>query len=302
MFFSFVIPTYNRASLIGKTIESLLNQSYKNFEIIVVDDGSTDNTEEIISKFGSRVTFHKIPNCERGAARNYGAKVSKGDYLNFFDSDDLAYPGHLAEAIKMIEQYRHPEIFHLYFDVKTPEGKPVNQVNLGTKKSINRWLIDLGNVLSCNGVFLRRDIALQFPFSENRLMSASEDYCLWLRLSSRYTIYHSPVKTSTIIQHEQRSVLKINKEKIIARFETLLFELKADSQFMNYIGNRFKNIESEVYAYIALHFVLAGYNAEGIKYLLKAIGIYPPFIYRHIRFAAIIKQLCKNLILLNNKK
>lgn len=303
MFFSFVIPTYNRASLIGKTIESLLNQSYKNFEIIVVDDGSTDNTEEVIAQFDKNmVSFHRIPNCERGAARNYGAKISKGDYINFFDSDDLAYPNHLKEAIKMIELHRQPEIFHLYFDVKNADGSLVNQVDLGTTKSINQWFIDLGNVLSCNGVFLRRDVALQFPFSENRVMSASEDYCLWLRLSSRFTILHSPVKTSTIIQHEQRSVLKINRQKVIARFETLLQELKSDAHFMNYIGARFCNIESEMYAYIALHFVLAGYNAEGIKFLWKAIRIYPPFIYRHIRFAAIVKQLLKNLISLKNKK
>ncbi|MBK7856746.1 MAG: glycosyltransferase family 2 protein [Bacteroidetes bacterium] len=104
MFFSFVIPTYNRASLIGKTIQTLLNQSYQNFEVIVVDDGSTDNSEEVVNAFDpSKVSFHKIPNCERGAARNYGAKISKGDYINFFDSDDLAYPHHLQTALDLIQ-------------------------------------------------------------------------------------------------------------------------------------------------------------------------------------------------------
>ncbi len=103
LFFSVVIPTYNRASFVGKTIQSLLAQTYSHFEIIVVDDGSTDDTEAVVRGIRSdKLTYHKKKNGERAAARNTGARLAKGDYVNFFDSDDLAYPVHLHTALDLI--------------------------------------------------------------------------------------------------------------------------------------------------------------------------------------------------------
>ena len=182
--FSIVIPTYNRGSFIHKVIESLLNQTYKNFEILVVDDGSTDNTQEIVEQFSdSRVTYLYKENGERGAARNYGAQKSTGDYINFFDSDDLAYPNHLETAFRLIEQENHPPVFHLGFDIKDLQGKIVRTPD--EIVDINKQLIN-GNVLSCNGVFIRKDIVQKYPFNEDRELAASEDYLLWLTLASEF--------------------------------------------------------------------------------------------------------------------
>src|SRR5436190_2046181 len=87
-FISVIIPCYNRAGMIAKTIISLQNQEYQNYELIVVDDGSTDNTEQVVKKLADKRTiYYKKLNEERAAARNYGAKLAKGNYLNFFDSD-----------------------------------------------------------------------------------------------------------------------------------------------------------------------------------------------------------------------
>ena len=81
MLFSIVIPTYNRSQLIKTTIKSLLNQTCTDFEIIVVDDGSIDNTETVIEEIVSnKISYHKIKNSERGFARNFGAKIAKGKY------------------------------------------------------------------------------------------------------------------------------------------------------------------------------------------------------------------------------
>ncbi|KQB44217.1 Glycosyl transferase 2 family protein [Flavobacterium daejeonense] len=92
---SIIIPTFNRAHLIGETLDSVLAQTYENWECIIVDDGSTDNTAEVISVYiqkDSRFQYHHRPaNRLPGgnAARNYGFEVSKGEYINWFDSDDL---------------------------------------------------------------------------------------------------------------------------------------------------------------------------------------------------------------------
>src|SRR5688572_6318319 len=97
-FISVIIPCYNRASMIGKTIRSLQQQDYNDYEILVIDDGSTDNTEQVINEIAdARTSYFKKLNEERAAARNYGAGLAKGSYLNFFDSDDLALPNHLSE-------------------------------------------------------------------------------------------------------------------------------------------------------------------------------------------------------------
>src|SRR5690554_1498189 len=92
---SIIIPTFNRAHLIGETLDSIIAQTYQNWECIVVDDGSTDNTDEILKSYcqkDTRFTFYKRPeNCPKGAnfCRNYGYKLSRGTYINWFDSDDL---------------------------------------------------------------------------------------------------------------------------------------------------------------------------------------------------------------------
>src|SRR6218665_334920 len=108
---SIIIPTYNRAHLIEKTILSILNQTSSNFEVIVVDDGSTDNTEEVVSKFLSETfRYFKIPNSERGAARNHGTSHAIGDYVNWFDSDDEMLPNHVEMIQKMIDMHNAPEV------------------------------------------------------------------------------------------------------------------------------------------------------------------------------------------------
>ena len=77
--FSIVVPTYNREKFIVKTIQSLLNQTYNNFELLIIDDGSTDNTEKVVREIeDQRIQYHQKENGERGAARNYGAKLAKG--------------------------------------------------------------------------------------------------------------------------------------------------------------------------------------------------------------------------------
>ncbi|CAM3438996.1 glycosyltransferase family 2 protein [Aequorivita lipolytica] len=103
---SIIIPTYNRASLIGETLDSVLAQTYQNWECIVVDDGSTDNTDEILAQYTSKDSrfqfYHRPENRLPGgnAARNYGFEVSNGIYVNWFDSDDLMHVNKIELQIK----------------------------------------------------------------------------------------------------------------------------------------------------------------------------------------------------------
>ncbi|HEY3402706.1 MAG TPA: glycosyltransferase [Ohtaekwangia sp.] len=289
-FLSVVIPTYNREKYIVRTIQSLLSQDYDHFEIIVVDDGSTDDTESVVRAIQDpRIAYIKKNNAERAAARNYGSRMAKGSYVNFFDSDDVAYSNHLRQAAAAIETLKTPEVFHLGYDVKDAEGVLLRKVDQWPS-TINERLIN-GNHLSCNGVFLRKDIAQKFPFNETRALSASEDYELWLRLASRFPLHCVNGMTSTVVNHEARSVLKINMEGLLLRMSLLESELRKDDQFIEVYGNKIGTFQAYRDIYIALHLVMANYSGKkSLSYLIKAAKTKPSVILTR-RFLAVIKKI-----------
>ncbi|QMU27571.1 glycosyltransferase family 2 protein [Adhaeribacter radiodurans] len=291
-FFTIVIPTYNRASFIKRTIQSVLDQSFQDFEIIVVDDGSTDNTEELVNSIKSdKVTYYKKANEERAIARNTGAQLSKGEYVNFFDSDDLLYPNHLEEANNVIQKYKFPEFLHLGYEIKDTEGNVITNIN-SLSGDINQKLI-FGNFLGCNGVFLRRDIALKHPFNGDRDLSASEDYELWLRLAARYPIRYSNIVTSTLINHDSRSVLITNKDKLIKRKNSFVKYLWEDEAVREKYSNYKDLVLANSYTYIALHLALTKkHRISTLLYLFKSIKARPATLGTR-RFWATLKNLIK---------
>ncbi len=105
---SIVIPTYNSARFIETAIKSVLAQTYKDYEVIVVDDGSSDNTNEVVKKFKSACTYLRQTNAGPSAARNYGTSQSSGDLIAFLDADDAWLPGKLEAQVGLLSQ--RPEV------------------------------------------------------------------------------------------------------------------------------------------------------------------------------------------------
>jgi glycosyltransferase involved in cell wall biosynthesis len=98
-----VIPTYNRAHLVKDAVESVLNQTYQNFELIVIDDGSTDNTKEVLAVYKDKLTYIYQENQGRSAARNHGIKLAQGEYIAFLDSDDAWFLDKLERQVPVLE-------------------------------------------------------------------------------------------------------------------------------------------------------------------------------------------------------
>lgn len=126
-FFSVIVPAYNAEKYIEKTLLSLLNQSFRDYEIIVVDDGSTDNSDTIINKYKSGLTYIKQANSGPAAARNAGVEIASGQYIVSFDSDDLLFPFGLDVYSKVIKYFNYPPFIfsrmHYFFE---DEEKTVN--------------------------------------------------------------------------------------------------------------------------------------------------------------------------------
>lgn len=111
-FFSVIIPTYNRAATISSAIRSVINQSFNNWELIVMDDGSTDSTKDVVDSFlDNRIRYFWHENQERSASRNKGVYFSKGDWICFLDSDDEYQENHLEVLYKAISQNKECFIF-----------------------------------------------------------------------------------------------------------------------------------------------------------------------------------------------
>lgn len=270
--FSIVVPTFNRARIISNTIDSLARINFESFEIIVVDDGSSDDTAKIVSELKiERLNYYRIDNRERGAARNYGAIRSKGKYINFFDSDDLALPNHLSVASATIDDLGSPPWFHLAYSIADEKGRPIKTCRITDIGPHNRYLAK-GNVLGTNSVFLRRDVALCNPFFEDPLMAASEDYELWLRLASQYPLYGSTEVTSLLVQHSGRSVVTTNALQLIRRMSILRERILSSDSIRSHFGSSCDEIIMGLMLYTALHLSeLDGTKRLALRYLWSSI-------------------------------
>jgi glycosyltransferase involved in cell wall biosynthesis len=117
---SIIIPTYNRAYILGPTLDSVLAQTYENYEALVIDDGSTDNTAQLVadySRLNPRIKYFRQDNAGVSAARNHGMGLAQGDYLAFLDSDDIWKPWKLALQVDLLEKL--PECIMLWTDMET---------------------------------------------------------------------------------------------------------------------------------------------------------------------------------------
>ncbi len=298
LFFSIIIPTFNRSAFILKSVESALNQEYKNFEIIVVNDGSTDQTIETLKTISdARFRVINIKNSERAAARNRGVEEAKGDYISFLDSDDIYYPNYLSNANKSLNIQGAPYFFHQAYEIKNEEGKQLNYSN-NFGNGI-KFLIK-GNPLSCLGVFIKREIALQFPFVEDRRLAGSEDWELWIRLAANFGLIKDSTITSCLIVHNDRSVLKVDKEHLLLRKQLLLHYVFRDKK-VNEVFGKYKNkMIAYTYTYSSLHLILDGKPLTGINYFIKAILKYPLCIFDR-RTLGILKQLFLQTFKSNSK-
>lgn len=288
-FFSIVIPTYNRDKFIGKTIESVLSQSFSDFEVIVVNDGGADSTRKVIERIpDSRVRYFETENQERGAARNFGVNKSFAKYITFLDSDDLLREDHLSIAFNYIQENSSQPIFSLGYDVIEANGKALIKWK-PLPSPVNDKLSE-GNFLSCIGVFIPREVLLENPFNEDRNLAGSEDYELWLRIAAKYPIYALPYVTASIVNHNDRSVLNISPDKLMLRRELLKYYLWKDHDVQRKYGPLKGKLQGYMDLYVALHLAIASYRYKGLKKLMQAFLQYPWLMFNY-RFWVVIKKI-----------
>lgn len=190
---SIIIPTFNRASIIGNTLNSILEQSHENWECIVIDDGSSDYTKELMEYYinkDHRIKYHHRPLGYRkggNGARNYGFTLAKGDYILFFDSDDLMLPVCVEKKIKMLEEGFDVCISRLqFFSIRNGDIEPGGISDIESNDIIydmfaEKIAIPTGNALLKAGVLDNE------PFDEE--LSQSQDLDLFARIFKDHKVF-----------------------------------------------------------------------------------------------------------------
>lgn len=289
-FFSLVIPTYNRAEHILNAITSLLNQTFVNFQIIIVDDGSTDNSQQVLSAVkDSRVSVYYKVNEERGMARNFGASKAIGNYISFLDSDDITYSNYLQTAYEIILKLKNPEVIHTDYEFQDQKG---NKIAHGLKlpELLNDHLLN-NSAVGVVGVFIRCDIFAKHQFLNHRSAVLAEDLYLWLTLASRYKFHHCPSVTSAIVLHLNRSVNDKNAFKFLKSAVLIINALSEDEAFLNFYSlQRVNYFFAKKMANVALLYIEEGNISWSVSLLKRGVGYSWRIIFNRT-FLATIKRV-----------
>jgi len=188
---SVIIPTYNRAQMVCEAIDSVLAQTLQDVEIVVVDDGSSDGTGEVLRRrYGERIRYFYQENQGRAVARNRGIQRSRGEYLLFLDSDDWLLPRALEVQAAFLDAY--PEVDVVYCDgyYCDAQGREIQRISLERPPLRNGDLLEtmvLHNVVvATHSALVRRRAveALGYPYFDENLRG-TEDADMWLRLAAR---------------------------------------------------------------------------------------------------------------------
>lgn len=188
-FFSVVMPVYNREKYVAKAVDSVLSQSYQDFELIIIDDGSTDSTGDVIRSYSDeRIKYLRQNNAGPSSARNNGIKNSGGKYIAFLDSDDWWLKDKLKKVREAVEENPDTKIFHT-LERWFRGGKHLNQKKRHRPPS--GYFFSRALELCC--VSLSTAVVKKDIFDEHGLFDetypACEDYEFWLRVSPREKIY-----------------------------------------------------------------------------------------------------------------
>lgn len=184
---SVIIPTYNHDYKLKKAIESVLNQSYQNFEVIVVDNHSTDDTDFVLASFtDSRIKVHKINNHGVIAtSRNTGLRVAKGDYIAFLDSDDWWKKEKLTLSLEKLQE-GYDFVYHDMW-ICSAENQKIFFKKVGARqlhKPAYEDLLVRGNAIPNSSVVFKRTIMDQIGFiSEDNELKGVEDFDYWLKIA-----------------------------------------------------------------------------------------------------------------------
>lgn len=276
---SIIIPTYNRQHFVSDAIDSCLVQTYPHCEIIVVDDGSTDDTEVFLrNKYGGQIRYIYQENQGPGIARNTGIASAKGEFIHFCDADDQLVKHKIQTCVDYFQTHPDVAVVHTYYQFVAPDGKtPIETIPFPQfGDDIFCAMLRLtGNHILISSTMIRQ-VALDDVgvFADDPDFRSAEDWDLFLRLASKYK-FHG-INEKLVLRRMHGNMMSDD------RYYGALGRLKTIQNARDYgwercmTSDEFDQIESARYHMLAVQVWRDGNRAKARDLFQQAIALYPP--------------------------
>lgn len=296
---SVIIPTYNRGYLIREAIDSVLKQDFKDFEIIVVDDGSTDNTKEVLSNY-ENIRYIYQQNKGRSEAKNTGIRAARGAYIAFLDDDDIWLSNKLEKQIAFLDSHSETGLVHTFSEVIDEDG---NILGKETERRLNfyKQAIKIGYtyegmsrlcIMFLSTVTLRKECFSLAGFFDGNI-PAFEDWDFYLRFALKYKISLIP---EILVKYRLHKKNTSSNEFIRGRIQAALKHLA----MLDSLGCRRRvAVSSNFYMQLAETYYIASQYQNFRQYIFKAIRLRPLLLSRFIVMAhlliSVLPKKCKTI-------
>ena len=288
-FFSIIIPAFNRASPLPKAIDSVLAQTFSYWELIIVDDGSTDKTSELVHGYSEpKVRYHFQENAGRSAARNSGINLARAEYICFLDSDDYFLESHLESFCQAISAAENKVA--LFINGMITERENTRKAIYFQKEKLGSLLFFFDNVVHSQQVCVHRSILEKEKF--NPSLAIGEDLELWLRIGDQWPVVVNELHTVVVVDHEDRSVNKFKNNPGLGQMASYKIIFKNNKTQKEKIkAGKKRELLSNTMTSIGLHYLLNSQKVRGIWWLLKAIFKKPRHPQAKFRLYAVFSQI-----------
>ena len=287
---SVVIPVFNKGFILNETLNSVLQQTFTNYEIIIVNDGSTDNSLEVLSKIkDSRIQIFSQKNKGAAAARNLGIEKSNSEFIAFLDADDYWFPNHLEELVKLSKQFQNCGSYCSRYQIKNTKNSVVNPKFKNISEDFN-GIVE--NYFASNHPF-KINITLNQMIPKNILIEMNcfteeitngQDLELWTKIAIQYSVaLHN--KTTAVYNNYLPNTLSKNSIKTmkLMDFKQFEFEESKNSNLKKFLdfhrifyAKHYKIVKNDE----KVDFYLKEVASENISFTMKILFNLPSFVLK----------------------
>ena len=307
---SVVIPTYNHGRYIAEALDSVLAQTYKDYEVIVVDDGSTDNTREVVEAYGASIRYIYQQNQRMSAARNAGIRSANGEYIAFLDSDDIWLPEKLEKQMEVFSTYPNLALVSCGALIVDMDGNLMRKIE--KKNYINRNALMNDSILKnivpgggTNAVVSKRCFEAVGLFDESIQVTA-EDWDMWLRIIAQYEIRFVEEPLAKIRLREKSVCAARNVENMLPIELRMLDKFFSRTQFPFNRSKR-RMAYAQRYYSAALAYMQNGNRSKALIHIVKSMLIHPFYFARRKECWVLLlritlgEMICKPFVTLMKK-